>query len=101
SLAYLARASRTNPDFAPASMRALSTLTSGRLPVQRFSPIEHKKPIERFLQNTKNDILLASSDKGREVRLWSMETGLQLSGLEGASVEDLQRRDAGRAPAAI
>ena len=92
---------RTNPAYAPAGMRAISTLTSGRLPVQRFAPIEHAKPISHYLFNKKHDLLLTSSEEGREVHLWEMETGRRRNPLEGASVEELRSRAAGPAPAAI
>ncbi|MFN0127611.1 MAG: hypothetical protein ACKV19_13100 [Verrucomicrobiales bacterium] len=91
SLAALARAGRTDPSFLPAGMRALTTLASGRLPVQRFDSIEHEKPIEDYLHNEKHDLLLTSSEAGRHVQLWELETGLRRPPLDGM--------DPGRRPA--
>ena len=102
SLAYLARAMRTNPDYAPAGIRALSTLTSGRLPVQRFSPIEHPKPISSdYLHSKKHDVLVTASEDGKDVRLWDLETGAQRAELTTRDADRQTESDESPAPAEI
>ncbi len=102
SLAYLARAMRTDPNFRAAGIRALSSLTIGRLPVKRFAPIEHEEPIHpSFLHNEKHDLLLTTSESSRDVRLWEMDTGLQRPPLEGTAVDDTLGHDIGPAPPEI
>ena len=102
SLAYLARAMRTNPDYAPAGIRALSTLTSGRLPVQRFAPIEHDKPISSdYLHSKKHDMLVTASEEGKDVRLWDLETGAQRAVLSLGSSDEAQESEQSPAPAEI
>jgi WD40 repeat protein/energy-coupling factor transporter ATP-binding protein EcfA2 len=81
-LPHLARALRTDPGFAPAALRALSTLASGRFPLETFPPLAQERVITTWRWNEKEDLLF-TSDAGDGVEkperfVWDGRTGKRL-----------------------
>ncbi|HZN57722.1 MAG TPA: AAA family ATPase, partial [Planctomycetota bacterium] len=81
-LPHLARALRTDPTFAPAALRTMSTLSSGRFALKTFPPLQQQRIITNYFWNEKEDLLF-TSDQNNDIEeperyVWDARTGQRL-----------------------